>query len=67
MTTGQAHDYAVERFNSHTERFDAVAGAMEAGDASFAAALAELEHLDNPFAHIAPTEYAAPPRRVLAR
>ncbi len=54
MTTGQAHDYAVERFNSHAARFDAIANAIESGDPAFANELVQLEHLDNPFPNIDP-------------
>jgi len=67
MTTGQAHDYAVERFNSHCARFDAIAAAMESGDPAFEGELRELEYLDNPFAAIAPQRYGAHPGGVLAR
>jgi 1,4-alpha-glucan branching enzyme len=57
MTTGQAHDYAVERFNSHAARFDAIANAMESGSGAspeFVRELEQLEHLDNPFPGIDP-------------
>jgi 1,4-alpha-glucan branching enzyme len=67
MTTGQAHDYAVERFNSHAARFDALAAAMESGDSAFGPELEQLEYLDNPFADIAPQKYGARPSGVLAR
>ena len=53
MTTGQARDYAIERFRSHMERFDSLAGAMAGGD-GLDALLAEYEALDNPFADIDP-------------
>ncbi len=67
MTTGQAHDYATERFHSHAARFDAIADAIEAGDARFDAELKELEYLDNPFAAITPASYAQGTIEVLAK
>lgn len=59
MTTGQAHDYAVERFNSHQQRFDTLAAAIESGDPPPGGALKELEWLDNPFPDIDPSLYRA--------
>ncbi len=67
MTTGQANEYAIERFNSHCARFDSIAAAMESGDSGFAGELAQLEHLDNPFPAIAPRLYAAGAPEVAAR
>ena len=52
VTTGQAKEYAIERFTDHTERFDrlvAVAvgnGSISAEDRTY---LDELEERDNPF------------------
>ena len=66
MTTGQANEYAIERFNSHCARFDAIAGAMESGSSGFASELAQLEQLDNPFADINPSLFAAPAQGVLS-
>ncbi len=57
MTTGQAHDYAVERFNSHKDRFDALASAIETNDPGLGPLLAELEWQDNPFPTIDPSLY----------
>lgn len=65
MTTGQAHDYAIERFNSHMARFDSIASAMESGSESFGAELEELERLDNPFASIDPLLFSSAPSRVI--
>jgi 1,4-alpha-glucan branching enzyme len=67
MTTGQAHDYAVERFNSHAARFDAIANAIESGDPEFANELVQLEHLDNPFPDIDPRSFAGRPQGAFAR
>lgn len=67
MTTGQANEYAIERFNSHCARFDAIANAMESGDASFARELAQLEHLDNPFPAIEPRLYSPQASGAFAR
>ncbi|MBA4179110.1 MAG: hypothetical protein C0506_00835 [Anaerolinea sp.] len=59
MTTGQAHDYAVERFNAHVERFDALANAIESADPNLEALVHGLEWLDNPFESINPALYRA--------
>lgn len=58
MTTGQAHDYAVERFHSHMERFDQLADAIEGGDAAAGRLAAEIGELDNPFPAIDPCRFA---------
>lgn len=57
MTTGQAHDYAVERFNSHRQRFDAIADAMEANAPETDQLVTEYGWLDNPFPAINPLNY----------
>ena len=67
MTTGQAHDYAIERFNSHMERFDALAAAMESDDPNLDALLRELEWVDNPFEDINPSLYRAGTRSPVGR
>lgn len=59
VTTGQAKDYAIERFRGHLARFDLVAQAIMAGTED--GVLAEIERLDNPFAAIDPLGYAAAP------
>ncbi|MGI8925830.1 MAG: 1,4-alpha-glucan branching protein domain-containing protein [Tepidiformaceae bacterium] len=59
MTTGQAHDYAMERFGGHASRFDAIAAAMEGGDPGLDALVQQLGALDNPFPLIDPTAYLA--------
>jgi 1,4-alpha-glucan branching enzyme len=61
MTTGQAHDYAVERFNSHCQRFDALASAMEASSPGISNLVAEYQALDNPFPELNPLDYRALP------
>jgi 1,4-alpha-glucan branching enzyme len=61
MTTGQAHDYAVERFSSHAGRFDRLAEAMERGAPGLAGLVAELEAADNPFPALDPALYAEGP------
>lgn len=51
VTTGQARQYAELRFTQHVERFDALAGQIEAG-AIDAAYVADLYGRDNVFADI---------------
>ncbi|MCK9520143.1 MAG: DUF1957 domain-containing protein [Dehalococcoidia bacterium] len=57
MTTGQAHDYAIERFRSHMERFDKLANAIERSAPGLDALVSELLELDNPFPAIEPMLY----------
>ncbi|HZT08494.1 MAG TPA: 1,4-alpha-glucan branching protein domain-containing protein [Chloroflexota bacterium] len=54
VTTGQAREYAIERFEGHVERFDRLASALESGtvDARARALADELYDRDNPFADI---------------
>ena len=59
MTTGQAHDYAVERFRSHEERFDSLATAIETGSPGLGALTTEYGALDNPFPNINPLAYGS--------
>ncbi|NLS78767.1 MAG: DUF1957 domain-containing protein [Chloroflexi bacterium] len=50
VTTGQAAQYATQRFNSHVERFEKLAALLEAGDLAAGKALAaELWELDKVF------------------
>lgn len=49
ISTGQAKDYAIERFNSHHERFKMIANMIQNNNIDNAK-LRELEDLDNPFA-----------------
>lgn len=48
VTTGQASEYAIERFNQHVERFNTLATMLET-DTIDRDALQEIEGLDNPF------------------
>ena len=53
VTTGQAKQYAVERFHGHLDRFEEIAGALEGGNVEHAAALAaEYYEVDNVFPDI---------------
>jgi 1,4-alpha-glucan branching enzyme len=55
VTTGQAKEYAIERFTSHLERFSNLAAIAETGESLHEgqqAYLAEIEELDNPFPNI---------------
>lgn len=67
MTTGQAHDYAVERFRSHLQRFDELATAIETNSPGLAALTAEYAAMDNPFPNIDPLLYGARPTTASAR
>ncbi|MEO9255457.1 MAG: 1,4-alpha-glucan branching protein domain-containing protein, partial [Tepidiformaceae bacterium] len=58
MTTGQAHDYAIERFNSHAGRFDELASAIETNSPGLKALTTEYASLDNPFPQINPLIYS---------
>lgn len=52
VTTGQAKEYAIERFESHRERFHRLADLVEPGeplDVVGRGLLDHLEHQDNPF------------------
>ncbi len=60
MTTGQANDYAVERFRSHCARFDAIADALVSG-IGIDQAVGDAAAVDNPFAAIEPLAYADHP------
>ncbi|MEX0781840.1 MAG: 1,4-alpha-glucan branching protein domain-containing protein [Dehalococcoidia bacterium] len=59
MTTGQAHDYAIQRFREHAARFDSLANAMEANSPEIPVLVQELYELDNPFPAINPAQYGA--------
>ncbi len=50
VTTGQAKDYAVERFTQHVERFNTIATMLETNTIDMSAVQA-IESLDNPFAN----------------
>jgi 1,4-alpha-glucan branching enzyme len=50
VTTGQAADYAVERFRSHAHRFRRAVALAHSGDPTEdEVELRSLEHADNPF------------------
>jgi len=66
MTTGQAHDYAVERFRSHARRFDILADAIEQRSSELDAIAGEYHALDNPFDAIDPAAYDARPAPLIA-
>jgi 1,4-alpha-glucan branching enzyme len=52
-TTGQARQYAADRFAEHTNRFNDLAGALEVGNEAGAASLAhQYGERDNPFPDI---------------
>ncbi len=50
LTTGQAEDYAIERFRSHAQRIGRAVELATQGTDEDAAELRGLEHADNPFA-----------------
>jgi len=64
ITTGQARDYAVERFRTHAARFDALAAALEGADGD-SAAIAAAFHDDTLFPHLDPRLFQARPPRAL--
>jgi 1,4-alpha-glucan branching enzyme len=58
VTTGQAADYAVERFRSHVHRFRRAVALARDGDATEdEVELRSLEHADNPFPDAALTDF----------
>ncbi len=62
VTTGQAREYASERFVEHLERFNRLAAIIEAGrcgEADAVAILKELEYKDNPFPTIDYRDFGA--------
>lgn len=63
VTTGQARDYAVERFQSHLDRFDTLAAQLEAANGKPISAqvvdeMQRVEWLDNPFPNVDYTAFA---------
>ena len=58
ITTGEAADYAEQRFHEHAERFDALASMIEAG-AIDAAYVEDLASRDNVFSDIEPGDFVA--------
>jgi 1,4-alpha-glucan branching enzyme len=60
VTTGQAADYAVERFRSHAHRFSRALVLAREGDATEdETELRSLEHADNPFPDAALGDFAS--------
>jgi 1,4-alpha-glucan branching enzyme len=58
VTTGQAADYAVERFRSHVHRLHRAAVLAREGDAvDDETELRSLEHADNPFPDAGLTDF----------
>ena len=57
ITTGQADEYARERFRTHLLRFERCAEIARSGDGE--GDLAELERLDNPFPEVDWSPYRA--------
>ena len=58
VTTGQAADYAVERFRSHALRFRRCLELAHHGAADDEVELRSLERADNPFPDASPTDFA---------
>ncbi len=66
ITTGQAKEYAIERFEQHTERFNTLADGLEAlletSNGEMPGSVLEIAHkyndLDNPFPEIDPQVFA---------
>lgn len=59
MTTGQAADYAVERFRSHALRFQRACELARRAATDDEVELRSLEHADDPFPDIEPGDFAA--------
>jgi len=58
VTTGQAADYAVERFRSHAHRFRRAVALAHSGDPTEdEVELRSLEHADNPFPDASPADF----------
>jgi 1,4-alpha-glucan branching enzyme len=58
VTTGQAKDYAIERFNNHCERFNVIASMLESENVD-ENVLADIEATDNCFADISLDSFTA--------
>ena len=57
VTTGQAKDYAIERFNSHNERFQTLSKMITSGQLE-ESKIAEMEDIDNCFPDIKSEDFA---------
>ena len=60
LTTGQAADYAAERFRSHADRFDRMLDLVRAASAADANELAEVERADDLFPEASVDAFADP-------
>lgn len=58
VTTGQAKDYAIERFNSHTDRFKTLVHMLKSGQLE-EKTIAEIEATDNCFPGIKPEDFSS--------
>ena len=58
VTTGQAGDYAMERFRSHALRFRRSAEIALHGRDEDEVELRSLERADNPFADVSPADFS---------
>jgi len=56
VTTGQAKQYAIERFNDHVARFQKLAEMLKSGDID-EHKLAEIEDIDNCFPDVSPADF----------
>lgn len=56
VTTGQARDYATDRFNEHVDRFRELVTMIRSGRIE-ERRLIELEELDNPFPEVSPQSF----------
>ncbi len=57
VTTGQAKEYAIERFNTHNDRFKILVDMLKSGDYE-EARIAEIENIDNCFPDIKPEYFS---------
>ena len=58
VTTGQAKDYAIERFNGHNDRFSVLANMLKSGNYE-ENKIAEIENTDNCFPDVKPEYFSA--------
>ncbi len=58
VTTGQAKDYAIERFNTHNDRFKTLANMLKSGQYD-EKIIAEIENIDNCFPDIEPDYFSS--------
>ena len=65
VTTGQAKQYAVERFNQHVERFDIIADMLKEGRID-EKRLEEIESIDNCFPDVDPSLFKSVDKEVAA-